>query len=128
MKGFSLTCLLAVFLIIANPGPVAAQSPNNIAADSPSQAEPPAAQTSANESFDLNITERRINQSNYKASTAVEIGQETANGVNLRVGAAVAAGTINVLLLNVTGRVRFRATLEPVLARIRAHRPPGATR
>jgi hypothetical protein len=84
------------------------------------QSETPA-RTSADERFELNITERRITTSNYTASTAVEIGDQSARGVSLRVGVGVSAGTIDVLLHGVAGFVRFKATLEPVLARIRSH-------
>lgn len=83
--------------------------------------------TSANENFELNITERRITERGFAASTTVEIGEETARGLLLRVGVAVGADEINVLLRNVRGSVRFRATLERVLQRLNARPAPGAT-
>lgn len=83
--------------------------------------------TSANETFDLNIAERRITERDFAASTSVEIGEETARGLSLRVGVAVGADQINVLLRNVRGSVRFRATLERVLQRLNARPVPGAT-
>ncbi len=83
--------------------------------------------TSANETFDLNIAERRITERDFAASTSVEIGEETARGLSLRVGVAVSADQINVLLRNVRGSVRFRATLERVLQRLNARPAPGAT-
>ena len=83
--------------------------------------------TSANETFDLNIAERRITERDFAASTSVEIGEETARGLSLRVGVAVGADQINVLLRNVRGSVRFRATLERVLQRLNARPAPGAT-
>lgn len=82
--------------------------------------------TSANETFELNITERRITERDFAASTTVEVGEETARGLLLRVGVAVGADEINVLLRNVRGRVSFRATLERVLARLNARRAPVA--
>jgi hypothetical protein len=81
--------------------------------------------TSADETFELNITERRITERDFAASTTVEIGEETARGLFLRVGVAVGADEINVLLRNVRGRVSFRATLDRVLERLNARRAPG---
>lgn len=87
-----------------------------------------AARTSADETFDLNITERRISESNYEASTSVEILEEAASGVNLRVGVMLGASNIDVLLRNVRGRVRFRGSLESVLQRLNERRaaPPSS--
>jgi hypothetical protein len=82
--------------------------------------------TSADENFELNIAERRINERDFAASTTVEIGEETARGLSLRVGVAVGADEINVLLRNVRGSVRFRATLARVLERLNARPAPGA--
>ena len=79
------------------------------------------AQTTADESFDLNITQRRIVESNFKASTAVEVGEQE-RGLRLSIGTSLTASRINVMLRDVTGRVRFRATLEPVLRRLRVRR------
>ncbi|HYH87135.1 MAG TPA: hypothetical protein VEX60_16905 [Pyrinomonadaceae bacterium] len=83
----------------------------------PRQAVPPERQmgTTANEDFDLNISERRITESDFRAETSVEVGDEGARGLNLRVGVAVRASEIDVLLRNVRGHVRFRASLEQVL-------------
>lgn len=78
--------------------------------------------TSADETFEVNITERRITERDYAASTSVEAGEETARGLLLRVGVAVGADEINVLLRNVRGRVRFRASLERVLERLNLRR------
>jgi hypothetical protein len=86
-------------------------------------AETASAQSQADETIDLNITERRIAEPNYRASTSVEIGPDQTRGVWLRVGVGVFANNIEVLLRNVTGRVRFRGTLEPVLRRINQRRP-----
>lgn len=82
--------------------------------------------TSADENFELNIAERRITERDFAASTTVEIGEETARGLSLRVGVAVGADEINVLLRNVRGSVRFRATLGRVLERLNARPAPGA--
>jgi hypothetical protein len=72
----------------------------------------------------LNITERRITERDFAASTSVELGEETARGLLLRVGVGVGADEINVLLRNVRGHVRFRASLERVLERLNVRRAP----
>jgi hypothetical protein len=82
--------------------------------------------TTADETFELNITERRITEHDFAASTAVEAGEETARGLRLRVGVSVGADEINVLLRNVRGRVNFRATLARVLDRLNTRRAPTA--
>ena len=82
--------------------------------------------TSADENFELNITERRITERDFEASTSVETGEETAHGLMLRVGVAVGADEINVLLRNVRGHVRFRASLARVLERLNVRRAPDA--
>jgi hypothetical protein len=82
--------------------------------------------TTADETFELNIAERRITERDFAASTSVEAGEETARGLSLRVGVAVGADEINVLLRNVRGRVRFRASLERLLERLNLRRAPDA--
>jgi hypothetical protein len=92
--------------------------------------EPPASQTadntparsSADETFELNITERRITRRDFEASTSVEAGDESARGLRLRVGVELGASSIDVLIRNVRGQVRFRASLERVLNRINSRR------
>ncbi len=84
----------------------------------PAPRDPPTAQstTTASEDFELNIGERRITESDFEASTEVSsVGEGGSRGLDLRVGVMVRAGNIDVLLRNVQGRVRFRASLEPVL-------------
>ena len=83
----------------------------------------------ASEDFELNIGERRITESDFEASTEVSSGGEGGGrGLDLRVGVMVRAGNIDVLLRNVHGRVRFRASLEPVLRLLNQRRagPPSA--
>ena len=78
----------------------------------------------ADEDFELNIVERRITEANFFASTAVG---GAAGGLDLRVGVALGAGRIDVLLRNVRGRVRFRGSLGALGRVLDAHRaPPGA--
>ena len=122
--------VLACFIIAASSAIALSQTSDraNTEASSAPQAAAPESQnrTSANETFELNITERRITERDFAASTSVEVGEESARGLLLRVGVGVGAGEINVLLRNVRGRVSFRATLERVLARLNARRAPGA--
>lgn len=86
-----------------------------------------APRTSVDETFDLNITERRIVEHNFQASTAIEAGDENTNGVNLRIGVGVGAEEIDVLLRNVRGHVRFRGTLTRILERINARHNANAS-
>jgi hypothetical protein len=88
----------------------------------------PAADTQSNvdENFELNIAERRITERDFFASTAIEAGEESAHGLLLRVGVAVGASRIDVLLRNVQGRVRFRGSLEALRRMLDARRPPAA--
>jgi hypothetical protein len=67
---------------------------------------------------------RRISESDFHAETAVEAGG--ASGLRLRVGVALRASDIEVLLQGVRGRVRFRGNLTPVLRLLDARRaaPP----
>jgi hypothetical protein len=74
----------------------------------------------ADEAFELNIDVRRIGESDFRAETAVEAG--SASGVRLKVGVALWAQDIEVLLQGVRGRVRFRGNLAPVLRLLDARR------
>ena len=128
-RNFSRLALASV-IIAASFVLASSQTSGNVNAESPSTplaASETETRTSANETFELNITERRITERDFAASTTVEIGEETARGLLLRVGVAVGADEINVLLRNVRGRVSFRATMERVLARLNARRAPATT-
>ena len=70
--------------------------------------------TSADETFVLDIDERRFVKENFEVGTAVDTGPGS-NGVNVRVGVSLTAGRIEVLLRNVHGNVRFRGGLERIL-------------
>lgn len=100
-------------------GTPAASAPSDVGAQSTNR-------TSADETFELNITERRITEHDFAASTSVEAGEETARGLMLRVGVSIGADEINVLLRNVRGQVRFRASLERLLERLNVRRTPVA--
>ncbi|MFN2493659.1 MAG: hypothetical protein ABR501_12340 [Pyrinomonadaceae bacterium] len=83
--------------------------------------------TNADETFELNIDERRFTQENFKASTSV--GTDGDTGLNLQVGVGLAADRIEVLLRNVRGSVRFRGTVDRVLEMIGSRRvlsPPSS--
>ena len=76
----------------------------------------------ADEDFELNIDESRTTESNYERSTSVKVN--SAN-VSVGVGASVGAQRIDLLLRGVTGRVRFRASLDALRRRIE-NRPPNS--
>jgi hypothetical protein len=80
----------------------------------------------ADENFDLNIVERRITEPDFFASTEVSAGDEAARGLSLRVGVAVGAERIDVLLRNVRGHVRFRASLDALRRVLDARRTTTA--
>ncbi len=73
----------------------------------------------ADETFDLNITLERINEVDFERSTnvAIQTGE-----VRVQAGAVVTAERIVATLTGVTGSVRFRASLEPVMTTIRRFR------
>jgi len=120
--------LALVSIIIAASSAVASSqtggSANTQAGINPQTAPQTQNRTTADETFELNISERRITERGFSASTTVEVGEETARGLLLRVGVGVGADEINVLLRNVRGLVRFRATLQRVLERLNARPAP----
>ena len=82
--------------------------------------------STADEEFELNIDQRRINEGDFRAETAVSTGGS--RGLQLNVGVTLRASDIDVLLRNVRGRVRFRASLEQVLRLLESRRdaaPPS---
>lgn len=114
----------AFVILVAASALAAAQTP--APGPRPRQTAPPERRvgTSADEDFDLNIAERHITEPDFHAETAVEAGGEAARGLNLKVGVAVRAEQIDVLLRNVHGHVRFRANLDPVLRLLGARPGP----
>jgi hypothetical protein len=126
MKTKLLRSTQVLLFIFAVAGSLAAQTSNSSA--QPKTAAQASAQsvnrTSADETFELNITERRITERDFEASTSVEAGEETARGLMLRVGVAVGADEINVLLRGVRGHVRFRASLDRIIERLGVRRTP----
>lgn len=121
MKRRTLRAATVLLLIFVAHARATAQTP---AADAPAQrstaqAAQPESST-ADEEFDLNIDLRHINESDYHAETAVTT--EGLRGLRLNVGVSLRASEIDVLLRNVRGHVRFRASLDPVLRLLDAHR------
>jgi hypothetical protein len=80
--------------------------------------------TNADETFELNIDERRFTRENFEASTSVSTDGNS--GLNLQIGVALTAGRIEVLLRNVHGSVRFRGTLDRILDVIGNRRVPSS--
>jgi hypothetical protein len=81
---------------------------------------------SVDENFELNIAERRITERDFFASTSIETEAGSAGGLSLRVGVAVGASEIDLLLRNVRGRVRFRGSLDALRRVLDARREPAA--
>ncbi|HEV2881652.1 MAG TPA: hypothetical protein VGX24_10280 [Pyrinomonadaceae bacterium] len=120
----------AAFIFVALAVAVAAQQPRPDAAGSravaPTVTPATSTQPDVDENFELNIVERRITERDFFASTSIEAGESSAHGLSLRVGVAVGASEIDVLLRNVQGRVRFRGSLEALQRILDARRPAAA--
>jgi hypothetical protein len=132
------TLLVAAFIICVSVMNAAAQDNQTPTTPDPNAAQQGAAsrdtsnspaqtRTNANETFELNITERRITKQDFNASTSVEAGEESARGLRLRIGVGVGAEQIDVLLRNVHGLVHFRGTLDRLLEVINTRRSPEIT-
>jgi hypothetical protein len=119
---------LCVAVAAQQPQPRDATSINSTA----SRVAPPAisgaqnAGANVDENFELNIAERRITERDFFASTAIETETDAAHGLSLRVGVAVGASEIDVLLRNVRGSVRFRASLGALHRVLDARREANA--
>ncbi len=101
---------------------------SSLTAQTRSQPNEPSARTTvsqveADELFVLDIKERHINEAKFSASTAVEIGPEESKNVRVHVGVALSALSLDVLLRNVTGTVRFRASLQRLVDLVNSHSP-----
>jgi len=128
----------AALIVVALPFIVAAQQqpqPQPQQRDAPSvgarpanaPAAAPGTLSNVDENFELDIAERRITGRDFFASTAIEAGEGSARGLSLRIGVAVGASEIDVLLRNVRGRVRFRGSLEVLQRVLDARRPASAS-
>lgn len=114
--------LITAALIVAAAAGAAAQAP---VPEAPPRAAARAAatpDTTADEDFELDIDQRRITEQDFHAETSVEAGGAGQGGLSLGVGAVVRASEIDLLLRNVRGRVRFRASLAPLLRLFDARR------
>lgn len=116
------TAFILIFTAHAHAQTRPADSPARSADAQAARAE----SSNADEEFELNIDQRRINEGDFHAETAVST--DGARGLQLNVGVALRASEIDVLLRNVRGRVRFRATLDPVLRLLDSRRaaPPSS--
>jgi hypothetical protein len=77
----------------------------------------------ADETFNLNISEKHFTERDFAASTSVGFGATNQEKMSVQVGVAVRAQTIRVDLRNVTGTVRFRGSIQRILDAIRARQP-----
>lgn len=109
----------ACLLVVAASAYVSAQTRADEVGAPPQSTQ--SAVTNADEDFELNIEQRRINEKDFHAETAVET--DGTRGVQIGVGVALRASDIEVLLRNVRGHVRFRGNLAPVLRLLEARRP-----
>ena len=106
--------VLAACACVCSAQPPVAERPTVAATPPPQRAD-----GGVNEDFELNIAERRITETDFFASTSVGGG---AGRLDLRVGVALGAERIDVLLRNVRGRVRFRGSLDALRRVLDAHR------
>jgi hypothetical protein len=74
-----------------------------------------AASRDINEDLELNIIERRIQETDFSRSMRADL---QADDLRLLVGVGADAGRIDVTIRGVTGRVRFHASLERIRQRI----------
>jgi hypothetical protein len=72
------------------------------------QAADPAVSSRITETYDLDISEKRIHESNFEAGSNVRLDPGD-GGIHIQVGAGVSARSIDIVLRNVHGTVRFRA-------------------
>jgi hypothetical protein len=101
----------------AAPAPPGQTAPARESASETSRARTPARQqttATADESFALEIPLRRIVEEDFLAATEVAASGELLD-LHVRVGVFVRAERIELVLREVRGFVRFRASLAPVL-------------
>ncbi len=75
-------------------------------------------QATADENFQLNITEERITETNFARSTDVRLANDNRGGLLLQIGVGVRGEKIDVLLRGIFGNVRFRGSLDAIKQRI----------
>jgi hypothetical protein len=81
-------------------------------------------QTTAEEDFKVNITEKKVAETKYESKVEVAVKSETNPTVTVNVGATVKAEQITLTMKNIFGDVRFRGSLEKILNQINLPRPP----
>lgn len=87
----------------ANPAPSPSNNQNQVTAD---------------ENFELNITQKRITETDFARSTDVKLSNAESGGLRVEVGVGVRAESIDVIMRGIYGRVRFRASLESLRQKI----------
>jgi hypothetical protein len=105
--------LTGSFLLVLGQNPKRIPPANAGGADKTAPATQPGnsvSRSNADETFELNIVERRYAQENFAAATAVGTSSDDQK-LNLNIGVALSAGRIDALLRNVHGTVRFRGSL-----------------
>lgn len=73
-------------------------------------------QGAVNEDFELNIVYKQIIEDVFERSTGVAVNEEN---LRLNIGASAGASRIVLRLRGITGRVRFRGSLVPILDRVK---------
>ncbi len=84
--------------------------------------------TTADETFKVEITDKKIVETDYESKVELSVKREQQPPVSVNVGAGVRAERITVTLKNVFGDVRFRGSLEKILNQINLLRPPNENR
>ena len=79
--------------------------------------------TNIDETFYLNIVERRLTEENFKAGTTV--ATEPESGLDLQVGVGLSASRIDVHMRNIRGKVRFHGSLDRILRLLRTTPAPA---
>jgi hypothetical protein len=83
-----------------------------------------AAASVTDESFDLDIAEKRISRPDFHASTALKI-EPTDGSVRIHAGASVTARSVEIVLRNVRGSVRFHSDMGRLENVLRPAPPAG---
>ena len=76
------------------------------------------------ETYDLDISEKRIHRPGFQAGSNVVIDPGD-GGIHIRVGAGVSARAIDIILRNVQGTVRFKADTSRLDAVRSSHPSPS---
>lgn len=87
----------------------------------------PQPQIQADETFELNITDKRRTEHNFEASTSVGLATADPQRMKIQVGVSLYAQSITVVLRNVTGTVRFHGSVQRILDVIRARQATSSS-